>query len=107
MYRIADYLTKCLVTFQAASRAATPEAEEEDLVHIHEPRHIRDFYELVEGRTHCCSVCQKNIKAASTSNLIQHMKLHSKAYEVYMSERARYSHYKASKRKFAVSVYGI
>lgn len=40
----------------------------------------------MEADLYLCSVCHKYIKAASTSNIIQHLKKHPEVYEQYLEE---------------------
>lgn len=40
----------------------------------------------METDLYLCSVCHKYIKAASTSNIIQHLKKHPEVYEQYLEE---------------------
>lgn len=47
---------------------------------------IRDYYAQMETDLYLCSVCHKYIKAASTSNIIQHLKKHPEVYEQYLEE---------------------
>lgn len=46
---------------------------------------IKDYYDEVDKRTWKCSICLQNVRAAFTSNLLQHFKRHHpEAYAEYI-----------------------